>query len=89
MPELESSLDRVIFACNRASKAIFATSLTTAGAFVATMTSSIMPIAAFGTYAAILILTLFVLNVLLIPPVLVLYDVSVDSRIPIDLNLPI
>lgn len=67
--------DWVLYATNRASKAIFATSLTTAGAFAATTTSNIMPIASFGIFAALLVFMLFLINVLLLPSVLVLYEV--------------
>jgi predicted RND superfamily exporter protein len=73
LPEL-STCERVIYAADRASKAIFATSLTTAGAFAATTTSSVMPIAAFGIFASTLIIVLFLLNIALLPPVLVLYE---------------
>lgn len=71
--------DWVRYASNRASKAIFATSITTAGAFAATTTSSVMPIAAFGIFASLLVFMLFLINVVLLPPVLVLYEVRCFS----------
>ena len=47
------------------------TSLTTAAAFLATAISPIMPIAAFGIYAAICVLMNYVLAMTMLPAVLI------------------
>jgi len=69
-----SPREQLRYAVSRASQAIFATSLTTAGAFLATATSTIMPIASFGFFATWLILLLFCINAALMPPVLVVWS---------------
>eukprot|EP00238_Polyblepharides_amylifera_P005552 CAMPEP_0196583672 /NCGR_PEP_ID=MMETSP1081-20130531/44292_1 /TAXON_ID=36882 /ORGANISM="Pyramimonas amylifera, Strain CCMP720" /LENGTH=981 /DNA_ID=CAMNT_0041904627 /DNA_START=144 /DNA_END=3086 /DNA_ORIENTATION=- len=69
-----SHREQLKYAVSRASQAIFATSLTTAGAFLATSTSTIMPIASFGFFATWLIMLLFCINAALMPPVLVIWS---------------
>ncbi|KAK9807022.1 hypothetical protein WJX72_010837 [[Myrmecia] bisecta] len=65
---------RMDYCCKRATKAVFATSFTTFVAFLATATSEILPIKAFGLYAAFATLSLFATNLLLLPPALVLWS---------------
>merc|ERR1712146_736921 len=74
LPSGSSSKDRIVQASVRASKAIFATSFTTAGAFLATSISKLMPIASFGIFAALLIINLFLINCTLLPPMLILWS---------------
>ena len=69
----DSLHDRLVHSTGRASKAIFVTSLTTTGAFLATAWSSITPLAGFGILSATMIAVLFVMNVLLFPATLMIY----------------
>ncbi len=69
-----TTLARVTYTSERASWAVFVTSVTTMMAFAATAMSEVMPIAAFGILSATMIFVLFVVNVLFFPPALVLYE---------------
>jgi len=69
----DALFDRLMYSTDRASKAIFVTSFTTTGAFLATAWSPITPLAAFGIVSATMIAVLFVVNVLLFPAALVLF----------------
>lgn len=69
----ESLSDRLLYSSRRASKAIFVTSLTTTGAFLATALSCITPLAGFGIMSATMISVMFAVHVLLFPPALVIY----------------
>lgn len=71
---------RMAFAFKKAGKAIFVTSLTTAGAFLANLVSKIMPIKAFGVYAAIIVPVNFILVAFMFPPMLVFYDDNLRER---------
>ena len=55
----ESLSDRLLYSSRRASKAIFVTSLTTTGAFLATALSCITPLAGFGIMSATMISVMF------------------------------
>jgi protein dispatched 1 len=70
----ESLRDRIVYTARRSSKAIFITSFTTMCAFLATATSQIMPIAAFGVFASLTIMFLYIENVLLMPATLTIYS---------------
>ena len=76
----ESLSDRLLYSSRRASKAIFVTSLTTTGAFLATAWSSITPLAGFGIMSATMISVVFVLHVFLFPPALVIYARHFEQR---------
>lgn len=74
MPGVGKSLPaRLQYTAHRASKAVFVTSFTTAAAFFATATSELMPMRAFGIFAGICIVVLFLINVLVMPAALVLW----------------
>ena len=62
---------RLQYAYARALQSMANTSLTTAAAFLATAISPIMPIAAFGIYAAICVLMNYVLAMTMLPAVLI------------------
>lgn len=66
--------DRLAYTAHRASKAVFVTSFTTASAFFATAISELMPMQAFGIFAGLCIVFLFFINVLIMPPALVLWS---------------
>lgn len=73
--EHSSSLrHRIIFTTHRSSKAIFVTSFTTMAAFLATATSKLMPVASFGIFAAVTILFLYLENIFIMPPLLVIHS---------------
>jgi len=65
--------NRLVYTTERASKAVFVTSFTTMAAFFATAVSSLMPIQAFGIFAGICVIFLFMINVLIMPAALVLW----------------
>lgn len=65
--------ERLMISSTRASKAIFVTSLTTTGAFLATAWSSITPLAGFGILSATMIAVLFTMNIVMFPAALVIY----------------
>lgn len=67
---------RMAFTYRRASKAMFVTSFTTASAFLATGFSDIMPISSFGYFAAVLIVSNYILVITLFPAVLMVYEYS-------------
>ena len=71
---------RIAYAYKRSTKAIVVTSLTTTIAFAANLSSPIMPIKAFGCYAAILIPVNFMLVSFLLPPMLVFYEANLKHR---------
>ena len=62
-----------MYSASRASKAVFVTSFTTMAAFFATAVSPLMPMQAFGIFAALCIVFLFLINLFLMPPTLVIY----------------
>ena len=69
-----SLLKRLEYTSIRASKAVMITSLTTTVAFLATATSKVMPICTFGIYAALCIFLLYWINVVIMPPTLIVWD---------------
>jgi len=73
-PISSSVTSRLIFTQRRATSAVFNTSLTTAIAFFATGVSPIMPLAAFGTYAALAIVMNFLLMVFWWPAVMMVWE---------------
>jgi len=74
-PPISSSVtSRLTFTQRRATSAVFNTSLTTAIAFFATGVSPIMPLAAFGTYAALAIVMNFLLMVFWWPAVMMVWE---------------
>eukprot|EP00210_Caulerpa_lentillifera_P002615 g2502.t1 len=74
VPGCDKSLQsRLMYSAARASKAVFVTSFTTMAAFFATAATPLMPMQAFGIFAALCIILLFIINLFLMPPALVLY----------------
>eukprot|EP00210_Caulerpa_lentillifera_P004772 g4556.t1 len=74
VPGVDPSLQgRLMYSAARASKAVFVTSFTTMAAFFATAATPLMPMQAFGIFAALCIIFLFLINLLMMPPTLVLY----------------
>lgn len=71
---------RIVFTAHTASKAIFTTSFTTAAAFLATAASPLMPLQSFGIYSALVVLSLFFINCIVVPPTLVLYARNFQAR---------
>ena len=65
---------RMEYTAMRASKAIFATSFTTAIAFFATAITPILPIHAFGIFAGLVILSLYAINVFVMPPTIAVFE---------------
>ena len=66
--------DRVAASFQRSSRAIFITSFTTTGAFLATAWSDLVPLAGFGVLSATMIVCLFICNVFMFPPAIVIYS---------------
>ncbi len=64
----------------RAARAIAVTSSTTCVAFFATSISDIMPISAFGIYAAIIIPVNYLLVVTMYPAALIFWDKKIDNK---------
>ena len=65
---------RMEYTAMRASKAIFATSFTTAIAFFSTAITPILPIHAFGIFAGLVILSLYAINVFVMPPTIAVFE---------------
>eukprot|EP00962_Isochrysis_galbana_P038414 scaffold13637_cov112-Isochrysis_galbana.AAC.1 len=75
-PAISGSLTRRMnFAYGRTAQAVFNTSLTTAVAFIATGVSPVMPVAAFGYYAAIAILMNYILAISFLPAAVIIWEV--------------
>lgn len=70
----DSFLKRLEYTSLRASKAVLITSLTTTVAFLATTSSRVMPISTFGIYASLCIFLLYWVNVIIMPPTLIIWD---------------
>lgn len=70
-PELNTKKKRMAYTCRRASRAMFMTSSTTGVAFVANYFSPIMPIKAFGLFAAIIIPINFLLVIWVFPSLII------------------
>ena len=79
-PLLKNSFHRrMAYSFTRASKAMLVTSSTTAVAFLANALADIAPIRAFGIYAAIIVPTNFVLVVLMLPPMVVIWERKIKN----------
>eukprot|EP01083_Nonionella_stella_P126566 383151_1 len=70
----DALLRRMSFTYARASKAMFITQVTTFFAFMATATSLIMPISAFGIWAATIVACNYILVVTLFPCIIILHE---------------
>lgn len=68
---------RVAYTYKKAIKAVFVTTCTTFVAFMANLISNIIPIQAFGVYAAILILVNFLIVSLFFMPMLTFYEANI------------
>lgn len=68
------------YAWKRSAKALCVTTGTTFVAFAANAFSPIMPIKAFGIYAAIVIFSSFLTMCIMIPPILVLHEKYIAKR---------
>jgi predicted RND superfamily exporter protein len=71
---------RMAHTWNRSVQAMMTTTFTTGIAFLATGTSSIMPIAAFGFFSSTLIFVNFLLDITWIPAVIVLHNKYIRYR---------
>jgi len=69
----ETNIMRMSFAFRRAAKAMLVTQVTTFFAFLATATSSLMPISAFGIWAASVVACNYVLVITMYPAILVIH----------------
>lgn len=72
---------RMSYAWKRAVRAMAVTSSTTSVAFLANSFSPIMPIKAFGIYAAIIIPANYLLVVFIFPPAVIWYESKVEGKI--------
>ena len=82
IPEYEGSIrKRMAYSWKRAAGALLVTTSTTCVAFLANVGSKIMPIQAFGIYAAIVIPVNYLLIVFLLPPMLQFYDKYLKDRL--------
>ena len=73
-PENKTIKKRMAYTCRRATRAMFMTSSTTCVAFLANYFSPIMPIKAFGIFAAIIIPINFILVVWIFPALIIFED---------------
>ena len=71
---------RMSYAWKRAARAMAVTSSTTSVAFLANAFSPIMPIKAFGIYAAIIIPANFLLVVFIFPPCVIFFEKHLEHR---------
>lgn len=71
---------RMNYTWRRASKAIFTTSFTTCMAFIATGVSKIMPISAFGYFAAVLVAINYLFAITTYPACLILFEKYLAHR---------
>jgi predicted RND superfamily exporter protein len=79
-PLLKNSFHRrMAYSFTRASKAMMVTSSTTAVAFMANALSEIIPIKAFGIYAAIIVPVNFILVILMVPPMMIFWERKVRN----------
>lgn len=70
----ETRIKRMSYTFRRAWPAILVTSSTTSIAFLANLSSEIMPIQSFGVYAAVLVPVNYILFVFYFPAVLIIWD---------------
>lgn len=71
---------RMAYSWKRSVKALLVTSSTTCVAFLSNAMSNIIPIKAFGLYAAIIIPVNFFIVITMLPPMLLFYDKYLSSR---------
>jgi hypothetical protein len=71
---------RLSYVMRRSSKAMFVTSATTTLAFVANATSTLMPTSAFGVFAALVIVTNFLLVITYFPAVVVVHSKTFEGN---------
>jgi predicted RND superfamily exporter protein len=79
-PELETKKQRMAYAIRRSARAMFVTSSTTCVAFLANVFSPIMPIKAFGIFAAIVIPADFILVCLIFPSLIIFEENVIRPR---------
>lgn len=72
--------NRVNFALQRSARAIWITSFTTAVAFFATATSDLVPLRSFGIFSGWVILSVYSLNVMIMPPLLALWSANLEGK---------
>ena len=78
--ELETKKNRMAYAIRRSARAMFVTSSTTCVAFLANVFSPIMPIKAFGIFAAIVIPADFILVCLIFPSLIIFEENVIRPR---------
>ena len=71
---------RMAYAFKRAAKAIAVTSSTTSVAFAANGASPIIPIRAFGIYAAIIVLVNYLMVVMVMPSIQIIYEIHFKHK---------
>jgi hypothetical protein len=71
---------RMNYTWRRTSKAIFTTSITTCVSFVATGFSKLMPISAFGYFAAVLVIVLYVFSITIYPCWVIIFEKYIVHR---------
>jgi len=62
---------RLAYAFKRSARATLTTSSTTGGAFAATAFNPLMPMSSFGIYASILILVVYLVTLVMFPPLMI------------------
>jgi len=77
---LHNDIERMSYTWRRATRAMAVTSSTTAVAFLANAFSSIMPISAFGIYAAIIIPVNYFLVISFFPAVLMFWEQKIKGK---------
>jgi len=81
-PQLkESKIKRMAFTLNRSFKSLSVTSTTAFIAFLSNFLSDIMPISAFGMFAAIIIPINFVVDLTIFPAIVIFYEANIERRI--------
>jgi predicted RND superfamily exporter protein len=76
----ETKVKRMSYTLRRSGFAILVTSSTTAVAFLANVNSKLMPIKAFGAFAAIIVLVNYFLFVFYFPAILMLWDQRIRNK---------
>lgn len=72
--EIATLLPRITHTMRRSIHAVFVTSFTTAAAFLATAFTPLLPLVSFGIFAALVLVSLFLINLLVLPPFLIIYE---------------
>lgn len=78
--EEEAGVYRMSYVWRRTSKAMLATNLTTALAFVANVPAAVMPMSAFGALATFVIVHNMLLDVVAVPCIVVIWEQSLRSK---------